>query len=445
MALISHPALEGTIPPAYRAGETRGRYFAHFAEGSAVPVIRSRERWYPKLGSAAPCMLAIYEALAASLTDEKLVWDVGCGTGAGTRILTAPGRTAVGFEVDSDAREYARQFAPTEVFAELPTAADPSAVPDAIVLVDVLGVTARPRHLLAQLRRLAGPRTRLIVVDYRAFCAQTIAPAKRAFSQRSLRALLVQSGWVAEVVDVLAETLVLATAFPGSGPEANLFDGAATACEQGDSRGARALLTQLAAVGSPAVRIQANLELADLCFLLGDGDAAGTALSQVALIDPLDPGANAGMSRLALAMGNPNDALLLALQALDRDTTDARAMVALAHAAEQATPSEATNAWGMACSLMPDDVAILTNRARTCAEAGQPELAIAALEQLRSYHPQQGPDLSTTIAWLLLEAGRHADAQLEMRVAAALGADSAEVEQLEEAIATALAQAASAH
>jgi len=438
MALPTHPALEGTSLPNYRSGEARGRYTAHFSEGVTVPVTRGRERWYPKLTSTAPCMLAVYEAIAGSLTDEKLVWDVGCGAGAGTRILAATGRTTVGFDIDRDALAFARSFATTETFQQLPTAVDSAAAPDVIVLVDVLGLAERPRALLSALRRLASAKTRLVVVEYRAFCTQAVAPPiKRAFSDRSLRALLVQSGWLLDVVQPLAQTLILGTAFPSAGSEGDLFDAAEETWSRGDLASTRLILRGLALEGPLAVRKQAYLELADLYFMQGDGDSAGEALAQIAGLDADEPAASAGMSRLTLAMGNPADALMLAVQALERDPTDAGASVALAHAAEQAEPSEAANAWAMACNLMPDDVAILTNRARVCAEVGQPELSIAALEQLRTYHPSHGPELSLTLAWLLLEAGRISDAQLEARVAAILGEDDPEVQRVQAAIATA--------
>jgi tetratricopeptide (TPR) repeat protein len=431
--------LQGIEYPNYRNADARGHYHASFSDGVPVSVASERARWYPRVRGSAPCMAAVYEAVAASLTDEKLIWDVGCGAGVGTHILRAEGREVIGLDNDLDALEFAKRFSPGHRYLRFPLHGEAERAPDVMLLVDVLGTTEDPRRLLWQLRSACDVSTRLVVVEQRAYGSQTLVPpARRAFSTRSLESLLTRSGWQFDSAELLGETLVICTATPEPGQVGKIFDAAETARLRGDATAARQLLAALMDHTSKRVHCQAALELADLAFQMGDGDSVVEALRQVSSTDPQEPGANAGMARLELALGNTSDALMLAVQALERDPCDARTAVAFAQATELAAPGDASEAWGLAAALAADDVQVLTNRARVCASEGQLELSIATLEQLRAYHPAPAIDLSVTLGWLLLDAGRVADAQLEARMAATLAPDDDEVKTLQAALAAAV-------
>jgi SAM-dependent methyltransferase len=441
MAQAAHPSLQGTVLPEYTPPlHTNGRATApskvRFPDGESVAVSAGRARWYPHVVTSAPCMLAVYEAVALALTDERLVWDVGCGSGAGTRVLASRGHRVVGLDSAPEAILYAKKYAPEqtfEVFHSSETDSDASAEkPDLILLVDVLSVAEDPRALLSALRKRAGANTSLLVVELQAHASQTLMPpARRAHSLGQLEVLLFQSGWSAKQPIQLGPWLVASRAEPHLETNGAEYDAASRAIELGDLDSSRAHLAELhSRCSSLHERSMLSLDIADLSFGLGDGDGACAAVTRAGEEDPSQPGTQAGMSRLSLAMGQANDALLWAVQAFERDPLDPRSAIALAEAAEALGSPESNAAWAMAAALMPDDRNVLTQRARCAADSGQGALAIAALEQLRTYHPAPDASLALTLGWLLLQAGRAADAALEARLAAAIGANEADVKDL---------------
>src|SRR5262249_32043701 len=155
---------------------------------------------------------------------------------------------------------------------------------------------------------------RVLVAEPSAYPTQSLrTPARRAFSTRSLRALLMATGFdLLEWVSVEGTFLGCIVSAATEGPADQLEEGAA---------GSLSTLGGLVASEDipHAIRVEAALALADGFLALGDGDGAGKAYFRARELDPGDPRPLAGLAQMSLVIGQPKDAESLSSMALRLD------------------------------------------------------------------------------------------------------------------------------
>jgi tetratricopeptide (TPR) repeat protein len=169
-----------------------------------------------------------------------------------------------------------------------------------------------------------------------------------------------------------------------------------------------------------ALALELLLAQAELGMAERAGDIAARAYFQARELEPLDARALTGLSRIALSIGEADDALRLAHEAVRAQPTSALAAATLAIVGERLERPEAFNAWRAAVNLAPDDVGIVTGLGRCAAARGEYHYAICAFDRARAYGDEFGPEFHVTLGWLLLADGRCHDAVLEARHAQAL-------------------------
>jgi Flp pilus assembly protein TadD len=160
------------------------------------------------------------------------------------------------------------------------------------------------------------------------------------------------------------------------------------------------------------------------------GDVAAKAFFQARELAPNDARALTGLSRIALSIGESEDALRLALDAVRAEPSSALAAATLAIVGERLEHADAFNAWRAAVNLAPDDVGIVTGLGRAAAARGEYHYAICAFDRARAYGDEFGPEFHITLGWLLLADGRRHDAVLEARHAQALSPDDVAAREL---------------
>jgi tetratricopeptide (TPR) repeat protein len=347
-------------------------------------------------------------------------------------LLTERGHQAVGIDVDETALCFARLAVPDGDFRQLSSdtlKSEPQ--PDVVVLVDVLGFCEEPRRLLWQLRQLA-PQARLLLAEPRATPGQSlVAPQRQAFSLGSLKQALLRAGYRIED-STTSGTFIVLSATPADLSAGRAFDRAFRARSNRAFDRATEALEPLALQAHSEISREVHLELAELYSERMDGEQASANYLSVLKADGNDAEALSGLAQLTLANGNPQDALGLALRAVELDPSSASAACSLGLAAERFSTGDALRAWQLAANLAPAEPLTLTRLAELASAVGHTELAICALERLRLYHADQSVDFYVTLAWLLLGVGRTQDAKLEAKVAYALAPESPEVQQLQD-------------
>lgn len=404
--------------------------------GTEEPCLieQGRQRAYPGLVGPAPCTRSVYTGFAKWLQGSLKIWDIGCGSGTGTFLLTERGHQAIGFDVDEAALQFAQQYFPEGEFRRLSITTLKDEPPaDVLLLVDVLGFCDEPRKLLWELRQVA-PNAQLLLAEPRATPGQSlVAPQRQAFSMQSLRSLLLRAGY--RVVDQAAiGTFITVAAAPSEYSTGHAFERAFQARSSGAYDAAILALEPLVVSESSEVARAAHLELAELFAEKRDGDSASANYLSVLQQNGDDADALSGLSQLSLASGNPQAALELALRSVEQDPCSAAAACSLGLAAEFFSTAEAFRAWQLTASLAPAEPIALTRLAELASAIGHSELAIRALERLRHYHPEQDANFYVTLSWLLLGAGRTQDAKLEAQLAGTLAPESPEVRSLQERI-----------
>jgi len=206
---------------------------------------------------------------------------------------------------------------------------------------------------------------------------------------------------------------------------------------RGQFRAARDEFTRAGRSARQDVKLEALLGEAEAAFAANDGDGAARCYFEANALDSSDGRALSGLARVALATGEVEDALGLALDALKREPTDVAANASMALAAEQLGHPEAFNAWRIAVNLAPDDLSVATGLARASAARQNLAFAIQVFERLRGYGSALGVDFHITLGWLLLADGRKNDAGVEARYAAGIAPDLAAVAELATAVAAA--------
>jgi SAM-dependent methyltransferase len=103
--------------------------------------------------------------LAAQLAGARRVLDVACGTGYGTAMLAAAGRSAVGVDLDPPTVAYARRRYGSAEYLVGDAAALPfeDAAFDLVVSFETIEHVPEPERVLAELRRVLAPDGWLVV------------------------------------------------------------------------------------------------------------------------------------------------------------------------------------------------------------------------------------------------------------------------------------------
>jgi tetratricopeptide (TPR) repeat protein len=423
------PAAVSTAPT--YAGDLRtGLFMAEFQSGAKVPVSVSRSRAYPGLTSTAPSTVPFYAAVE-DLNLRGPVLDAGAGAGEGTKTLTDAGRDVVAIELDHSAAHFLREYAPSARVIEADLCLDaPVKGMAAAVVADTLGHVADPEAFLRNVRAcLAADATLLLAEPLAQLTQRLIAPARRAFTKQELTALLARAGFAIDGWLASAGTFVACVARRVEDAALDALRRAGELAEAGKYAAARQLLE-----GTRTERHALSLELllaqGELAMAERAGDIAARAFFQARDLTPNDARALTGLSRIALSIGETDDALRLALDAVRGEPSSALAAATLAIVGERLEHPEAFNAWRAAVNLAPDDVGIVTGLGRAAAARGEYHYAICAFDRARAYGDEFGPEFHVTLGWLLLADGRRHDAVLEARHAQALSPDDAAAREL---------------
>jgi Flp pilus assembly protein TadD len=274
------------------------------------------------------------------------------------------------------------------------------------------------------------PGARVVVAEARAYPTQSLrAPARRAYSARSLVALLGAAGFDVDEHVGAAGPFVAVVAHAASGADAETLVEAGRAFARGNVTEATQLLERAAECPRTAVRMEALVTLGDVRLALGDGDGAARAYFAARALDADDPRPCAGIARLTLAMGDGADALALARAAVALDPACSAATCALAMAlcASETSVPQGSSALRAAAALSPDDPAIAMAFAGSSVDADATRAAIFAMERTRRYGDPLPGAFHVLLAELLLREGRREDAILEARLADATAPGSPEV------------------
>jgi tetratricopeptide (TPR) repeat protein len=429
------PVVASTAPT-YSGDLRTGLYTAEFKSGARIAVNVSRTRTYPGLNSTAPGTLPFYAAVE-DLSLSGPVLDAGCGSGEGARALRDAGREVVAIELDRASAHFAREYTPgiQVIEADLCVSAPVSGMAAAVV-ADTLGHVADPEVFLRNVRACLAPSGTLVVAEPLAQVAQRlIAPARRAFTKQELAAMLTRAGFSVEGWLSSVGTFVACIARRIEDPVLQTLDEAGNLASGGHFTRARELL-EAARTPRSALALELLLAQGELAMAERAGDLAARAFFQARDLEPLDARALTGLSRIALGIGESQDALRLAMDAVRAQPASALAAATLAIVGERLEHPEAFTAWRAAVNLAPDDVGIVTGLGRAAAARGEYHYAICAFDRARAYGDEFGPEFHVTLGWLLLADGRRHDAALEARHAQAISPDDASARELYEAAQT---------
>jgi SAM-dependent methyltransferase len=425
---VANPDPSGTstpsvrpLPPRYTGGRPGSETWAHFASGAAIPVTAGRARAYPGLPGAAPSTAPFYRAFASSVARPSLVIDAGCGSGGGTLVLKSAAERVIGVDRDARALAFAREWARDVEFVH--SSFDEGLEgrkADAAVVADVLGHVLEPVRFLGSLRASVETNARVLVAEPSSFVAQRLsAPVRRAFSQKSLEALLVRGGFSLSPWGADTGTFLACVATASDCAAAEHFVAAARLRDEHPERALHEL-AEATRSGQREVQREAAIAEADVLLALRDGDGAARAFMRAAELDGTDARPLAGLALLAMTTGSQDDAMHLAARAAELDPTEPTAALALARTLEHLSPKDAFHAWRIAERLSPSDLSVATRLASLAADRGDYAFGIAVFERLRTYGDSLPMDFHVTLALLLLAEGRRADAILELRLARAI-------------------------
>lgn len=435
MATDRAPEPSGGSLPSYSGDLRTGSFVAEFGSGARVPAHVSRARAYPGLSSTAPSTLAFYSALE-HLSFDGPVLDAGAGSGEGARVLLEAGRDVVAVELDRAAADFAREYALGARVVEADLCAEaPVTGMAAAVVADTLGHVVDPEAFLRNVRACLAPSGSALVAEPAAHLAQRLlAPARRAFTQQELAAVLTRAGFGIEGWLCTSGTFVACVARRIEDPLLDALAEAGALAGAGRFTQARQAL-ESARTERHALRVEALLAQAELAMAERAGDIAARAFFQARELAPEDVRALTGLSRIALSVGQAEDALRLAIDAARAQPASALTAATLAIVGERLEHPEAFNAWRVAVNLAPDDVGIVTGLGRSAAARGEYHYATCAFDRARAYGDELGPEFHVTLGWLLLADGRRHDAALEARRAQALAPDDENARELFEAAA----------
>jgi Flp pilus assembly protein TadD len=421
--------------PTYAGDLRTGLFMAEFQSGAKVPVSVSRSRAYPGLKSSAPSMVPFYAAVE-DLNLRGPVLDAGAGAGEGARTLREAGREVVAVELDHSAAHFLREYVPGVRIIEADLCLDaPVKGMAAAVVADTLGHVADPEAFLRNVRACLAPDAPLLIAEPLAQLTQRLsAPARRAFTKPELGAALVRAGFAVDGWLATAGTFVACLARRIEDPALEALRRAGELAEIGQFAAGRKLL-EGARTERHALTLEVLLGQAELAMAERAGDIAARAFIQARELAPNDARALTGLSRIAISIGESEDALRLAMDAVRVEPSSALAAATMAIVGERLEHPEAFNAWRAAVNLAPDDVGIVTGLGRAAAARGEYHYAVCAFDRARAYGDEFGPEFHVTLGWLLLADGRRHDAVLEARHAQALSPEDASARELLEAAA----------
>ena len=380
--------------------------------------------------------LPCYEALAPQIVGRHVL-DIGSGSGLGTRILCdfAPHVTAL--DHDARALSIGRANAPKAEFLQADVClGSPVDRADAAFVMDVLGHLLRPESALRGLRACLPTGAQLFVAELEAHASQRLLPPARvAFSQASLTRLLLRSGFELEEIVAPGKNFVALVALRSGDPSIDALVEGLHQAHRKQFRAARSALARARQSERTDIKLEAILGEAEAWFAVGDGDRAARCYFAAHELSASDGRALSGLARVALATGETEHALRLALDALRHDPTDASTHAAVATACERLSLPEAWNSWRIAANLAPDNLEVATGLARTSLARKDFAFAIQVFERLGGYDVALGMQFHVTLAWLLLADGRKNDAAAQAHAAAAIAPDDAAVTELSAAIA----------
>ncbi len=430
---MSHPTSQrrsdsAAGSPRYEQTGSADELRAIFDSDVTVRVPRGRVRAYPKLPSSAPKTETFYRALVAAVPTAKRALDVGCGAAVGTRHLVEAHESVVGVDCDPDAIDFARAYEPrAEYLVSDLASAPPLDDADAVLIADVLGHAIDYESVLRSVRKRTATGARVLVAEPAAYPAQSLeAPARRAFSRSSLEAALETCGFEVVTWADAQHSFVVCVAVPSPDEGWLHLERAAVCAGTGDVDATLNALAQAARSSRLPVQIQAALHDGDAQIALGNGDAAARAFFRARELAPEDPRPTAGVARLSLAAGSLSDAVELATSAVTACPTDFDCACTLALVLAEAHPSAALESLRMANALRPADEAVAVELAKASRQLGDAELGIWGLDRVRAFGDELSPATHLLFAELLAEAGRHADAEIETRLAQATSASSGE-------------------
>ncbi len=424
------------IAPTYSGDLRTGQFMAEFTNGKRVSINVSRARAYPGLTSTAPGTMPFYAAVE-DLNLAGPVLDAGSGSGEGARLLREAGREVVAVDLERSAVDFAREYAPgVQMFeADLCQVAPVSGMAAAIV-ADTLGHVADPELFMRNVRTCLAEGGTLLVAEPLAQLAQRlIAPARRAFTKQELGALLTRAGFSVEGWLSTSGTFVACVARRIDDPALEAINQAGSLATEGRFTEARQLL-EAARTTRPALALELLLAQGELAMAERAGDLAARAFFQARELEPQDARALTGLSRISLSIGEHENALRLAMDAVRAQPASALAAATLAIVGERLEHPESFNAWRAAVNLAPDDVGIVTGLGRAAAARGEYHYAVCAFDRARAYGDEFGPDFHVTLGWLLLADGRRHDAALEARHAQAISPEDESARELFEATRT---------
>jgi hypothetical protein len=165
------------------------------------------------------------------------------------------------------------------------------------------------------------------------------------------------------------------------------------------------------------IRLEATIGLAHLALLRRDGDGVAGACLRARAIAARDARPDAVLARVALAIGDTEEARRLAELASSVDPADLESAYANAVVGAGRDKASVKENWLLASNLAPDSLELAGRLAAAAIEESDFALALFALERVRAYGDDHGAALHIALAWALLCAGRRADALLEARVA----------------------------
>jgi hypothetical protein len=340
-----------------------------------------------------------------------------------------------GIDKDPRALAFARQWAPDARLLQVDLGHGGALRIDSAqlaVAVDAVAQFELPeRALWAVAQRLDATRG-IFVADALAAADQCLVPpVRRAFSMRSMHALLTRSGFGVEQWLPGATEFIACFAVAHRDPATLALLDAETLFSRGSLESAEELTLRAGKSTLPALRLEALLARARVQVELGRRDAATATLLEARKIDPGDARPLAALSRLAHMAGSESRAISLAKEAVQLDITDVSAVAALGLASHDEDPRAALDAWLVAHALAPDHSGI---GAKVCEAAVRLEdysLAITVLERIKRYSPLTDSLRSSKImAWLLAHEGKPLQAELQARLAEAFEPDSADIKEL---------------
>jgi tetratricopeptide (TPR) repeat protein len=368
----------------------------------------------------APATLSLYELAAHELKAAARILDGGCGGGAGTELLSRAFAEVVAIDCNAHAVESATLRAPRAkvLRADLSAPGDVGAI-DAAVLIDTLGSVKTPETVLLSMRAILPLGRPLFIAEAVAHRGQFLrAPARRAFTRSGLTHLLAASGFEIEKWLAIEGSFLACVAVPFSEPAFELLCRARDELDHGRMDGARPLFEQAEKESvRSSIRLEAAVGQAYVSLLQRNADGAVAACVRARAIADGDLRPAALLARVALAVGERDEAKRLARLAEQLDPADVEAAFVSAVVAAAGDDGSAKAAWLSASNLSPDSLEIATHLAACALKEEDSDLAIFALERVRNYGDDHGAPLHIALASALLAAGKRADALLEARLA----------------------------